>query len=130
MATRNQKTGLYEARKLLSTGHEYVGVGETKEDAKSDLAKQLKEIEIDYGPYQSDQQRQIIQAQIRSGRIPKYNPPMKQIGTIRSPGFELKMGENGTYKYEFNPDRVAPVMSKDLTAREALDAAKGQVNNN
>lgn len=126
MAVKNQQTGLYEARRLLSTGHEYVGVGATKEEAKEDLAKQLKEIEIDYGPYQSDAQRRNVQALISAGRIPKYKPPMKQVGTMKSPGFEMKLGDDGKYRYEFNPDRVAPVMAKDLTAREATEAAKSQ----
>lgn len=128
MATKNQQTGLYEARRLFSTGHEYVGVGSTKEEAKEDLAKQLKEIEIDYGPFESDLQRRNVQAMINSGRIPRYKPPMKQVGTMKSPGFEMKLGEDGKYKYEFNPDRTAPVLVKDLTAREALEAAKTQTN--
>lgn len=124
MAVRNQQTGLYEARKTLSTGHEYVGVGSSKEEAKADLAKQLKEIEIDYGPYRSDAHRLEIQRMIAMGRLQKYDAPMKRVGTINSPGFEMVMGEDGKLKYEFNPNRVVPIMAKDLTAREAVDRAK------
>ena len=120
MAMKNQETGLYEARRTLSTGHEYVGVGSTKEEAKEDLAKQLKEIEIDYGPFKDEAQRREIQRLVLAGRIPKYQPPMKQVGTMRSPGFEMKIDEDGKHRYEFNPDKTAPVMTRDLTARQAV----------
>lgn len=121
MAVRNQQTGLYEARKLFSTGHEYVGIGSSKEEAKVNLAKQLKEIEIDYGPYQDESQRNSVRKLVLAGRLPKYNPPLKQIGTFSSPGFEMKLGEDGKFKYEFNPDRAAPLFSRDLTAQEAVN---------
>lgn len=124
MAVRNQNTGLYEARKVLSTGHEYVGTGSSKEEAKEDLAKQLKEIEIDYGPYESDNHRMKIRQMISTGRLPKYNPPMKKVGTINSPGFEMAISDDGRLKYEFNANRTLPVMAKDLTARQALEQVK------
>lgn len=124
MAVRNQNTGMYEARKIFPTGHEYVGTGGSKEEAKADLAKQLKEIEIDYGPYESESHRRKIQTMVSTGRLPKYNPPMKKVGTINSPGFEMALGEDGRIKYEFNPNRAVPVMAKDLTARQAVEQTK------
>jgi hypothetical protein len=122
MAVRNKSTGMYEATRTLRTGHQYTGVGATKEEAKEDLAKQLKEIEIDYGPYESESHRRNIQMKISRGLLPKYNPPMKQVGTVRSPGFEMKADEDGRYTYSFNADRTVAVLAKDLTAREASDS--------
>ena len=124
MAVRNQQTGLYEARKILSTGHEYIGTGHSKEEAKADLAKQLKEIEIDYGPYENEAQCRKIQQMIASGRLNKYNPPMKKVGTMNSPGFEMVIADDGRLKYEFNANRTVPVMARDLTARQAVEEAK------
>ncbi len=116
MAVKNQSTGLYEAKKTLSTGHEYVGVGSTKEEAKEDLAKQLKAIEIDYGPFQSDSQKAHVQRLIQAGKLPKYNPPMKKVGEMKSPGYEMRVGEDGRVQYQYNPNRVVPILAKGVAA--------------
>lgn len=45
MATKNQATGLYEARKLLRwCGQEVIGTGETKEEAIAQMKEDLKAV--------------------------------------------------------------------------------------
>jgi hypothetical protein len=109
---RNQTTGLYEVRKeFKSTGHVYVGTGETQEAAKKDLKAQLEKIRY----YPTPAERALLGVR---ANLPIYRPTMVPTGeTIRSPGYEAVQFKNGSVGYRLNANRQVSVMARpDLAA--------------
>jgi len=97
MAMRNPVTDKYEAKKLFKdTFEEVVGYGDSKDEAKADLKKKLKDYLIPGADSPGHKGR-------------KYRPKLEVIGYINSPGFVAEMGEDDKVKYEYRADRKAQV---------------------
>ena len=118
MAVRNQLTGKYEEKRSFSSGHEYVGVGDTKEKAKEALKVLLKENEANYGPFKNLNHEMNIQRMIKEGKLSKYQHSWKVVGQVKSPGFEVTRDANGNpIRYDFNENKVSLVKGIDIRVK-------------
>lgn len=99
---KNKTTGKYEVYKYFKrTGHHFVGIGDTKEEARADLKRQLS----------------LYAVKTASGQT-AYQLPLEPTGkTVRSPGYMWYLHKNGGKHWIFNPDREIAVMAAPHIAK-------------
>jgi hypothetical protein len=98
---KNPETGKFEVKKVFKAyNFEVVGTGDTKEEAKADLKKQLEAY-------------RIPGTDVPGYRGPRYRPALKASGYINSPGFQMELGEDGKPVYRYSADRKAQVFTVD-----------------
>lgn len=122
---RNKTTGKYEVHKYFKrSGHSFVGTGDTKEEAKADLKRQLDPYRITVDAYG----RKLAIGEKAVGARSYYQLPMAPTGeTVRSPGYMWYTRENGGKSWVHNPNREVAVMAAAPIAkakRDELDAQK------
>jgi hypothetical protein len=104
---RNKNTGKYQIHKYFKrTGHHFIGTGDTKEEAREDLKKQL-------APYMvrvDGQGRRLEPNEKGIGVRIYYQLPMNPTGeTVNSPGYMWVENKTGYRNWVFNPYRTVPV---------------------
>jgi hypothetical protein len=117
---RKNENGKYEVYKYFKrSGHHFVGTGDTPEEAKKDLKRQLDQYKVKIGDGANAQN--------------VYRLPLEPTGeNIRSPGFSYFQKEKGGYSYRYNADRTFGVRANPTIAkakREALEADKKEEEN-
>ena len=99
---KNKTTGKYEVYKYFKrTGHHFIGIGDTKEEARADLKRQLSQFAV-----KTDTGRTV------------YQLPLEPTGeTIRSPGCMWYLNENGGKHWILNPNREIAIMAAPHVAK-------------
>jgi hypothetical protein len=128
---RNKTTGKYEVHKYFKrSGHHYIGIGDTKEEAKADLQRQLNPymVRVDSNGRKLSPNEKAVGVRIY------YQLPMEPTGEeVTSPGYMWFNNKNGTKSWIHNPDRTVAVMAAPHIAkakREELEKAKSEVQAN
>ena len=121
---RNKTTGKYEVYKYFKrSGHSFVGTGDTKEEAKADLKRQLDPYRVTVDAYG----RKLTPGEKAVGARSYYQLPMAPTGeTVLSPGNMWYTKENGYKSWAFNPYREVAVMAAPDIAKAKRDELEAQ----